>query len=1034
MLSSIGLLFAFQQAIAPTTPATGDTVGYWQQEARYRIVARLDESREVLVATGELTYINNSPDTLREIYVHQHLNAFRPHSAWSSTDTREGRVRFQNLEDPDFAYERFTARPRVRAAGATAAQAVAVQVEYPGSPDSTVARFTLPRPLLPGDSIIVEFAWEARPSTLPRRQGRRGRHYDFAQWYPRVAVYDRLGWRPNPLVPAGEFYGEFGTFDVTLLVPADQVIGATGVPVEGDPGWQGALRWGAVHRQSTTYDDVPPAPPADVPAGHKRVRFLARDVHHFGWSTSPEYRYEGAAWVRPGAGPSVRFPVWDTIAVHVLYQPGDEATWGNGAVAQRTALALQWLESILGPYAYPQITALHRIEGGGTEFPMLMMNGSPSQGLILHELGHVFVHGILANNEWASGWIDEGFSSYQTAWAQGGTAQDRPLPNAPEYGRPDGYRGRAVLPTPLEASEMAQYQLQLTGAAEPIGTISHEFGEFSIYNQMIYTRASTMFGQLRDVLGDERFREMLQGLYRRWALKHIDELAIRREAERVYGSDLGWFFDQWVHRTGVVDYALDRVETERTGDGWVTTARVDRTGDYLHPMPVGVRTSDGWTIVRAEAQPDEQTVEIRTAAEPLEVRLDPHRTTDDWDRRNNAPPPGFWASLLGRSQRKPRNVFDWPFLQQVDRDRQLARWFPLVWRDGAGGVAVGLRTRSSYQGWVDRYEDVVAVSFGGDGRVDVDWVPGERVHLSFAGENPRVGRRVLEGLSYRAAWMDGIQLTSVAWEWDRSRYVFAPSTRTTIEVGALMAFADDSPILPLEWEHESVAEAHLSLAMRTPGDSPFAAAVRLAGGARFEGLGETIEDVPTLGYPRLELEASHLRMQLAGRAATFVRVYGGFADRAPRQRRIFLSSADPVSTFGNHWWRPRDGLLKEESLNFVPLGGGGLRGYQPLLAAERLASMNIEQAFRVARFGPGSGLGLWISAFADGGYVDSRASGSGDWLADAGVGLSVRGRLYDRDITIRADFPVYVEQPGLAGAGEDERVAFRWGFSFSDFW
>ncbi|MCH8145662.1 MAG: hypothetical protein IIA55_13175 [Gemmatimonadetes bacterium] len=82
--------------------------------------------------------------------------------------------------------------------------------------------------------------WQARPSTLPRRQGRRGRRYDFAQWYPRVVVYDRGGWQDHPLYPAGEFYGEFATYDVTFDVAEDQVVGSTGVPVEGDPGWERA--------------------------------------------------------------------------------------------------------------------------------------------------------------------------------------------------------------------------------------------------------------------------------------------------------------------------------------------------------------------------------------------------------------------------------------------------------------------------------------------------------------------------------------------------------------------------------------------------------------------------------------------------------------------------------------------------------------------------------------------------------------------------------------------------------------------------
>ena len=341
---------------SPTTPPSRDTVGYWQQRVRYEIEAALDERRGTIGARASLVYVNNSPDTLREMYFHQYLNAFRPGSKWSAADEREGRVRFQHLRDPDYGYERFTATPTF--------DGTPVAPSYPGGSDSTVVRFALPRPLAPGDSLRADFAWEARPSTVPRRQGRRGRSFDLAQWYPKVAVYDRGGWEPNALVPAGELYGEFGDYDVTLVVPEDQVLGATGVPVQGDPGWQRALRWGRVQPTDASYGAPAASPPPAAP-GMKRVRFVARDVHHFAWSASPDYRYEGGVYVRPAGAAAQRFPTWDSVAIHVLYRPGDEREWGGGRAVERTARALRWLESVYGKYGYPQITNLHRIESGG---------------------------------------------------------------------------------------------------------------------------------------------------------------------------------------------------------------------------------------------------------------------------------------------------------------------------------------------------------------------------------------------------------------------------------------------------------------------------------------------------------------------------------------------------------------------------------------------------------------------------------------------------------------------------------------------
>ncbi|MCU0619593.1 MAG: hypothetical protein MUF40_06810, partial [Gemmatimonadaceae bacterium] len=141
----------------------------WQNRADYTIDARLDDTSGVLSATAILAYTNASPDTLRELWVHQHLNAFRPGSIWSQVDEREGRTRFQKLADPDYAYERFTAAPQV--------EGVPVRVEYPGAPDSTVAKLVLARPIAPGARVTVRFAWDARNATVPRRQGRKGRHH-----------------------------------------------------------------------------------------------------------------------------------------------------------------------------------------------------------------------------------------------------------------------------------------------------------------------------------------------------------------------------------------------------------------------------------------------------------------------------------------------------------------------------------------------------------------------------------------------------------------------------------------------------------------------------------------------------------------------------------------------------------------------------------------------------------------------------------------------------------------------------------------
>src|SRR5437870_8505326 len=144
----------------------GDTTGYWQQQVAYQIAAALDEPSAVLTGHVRIAYVNRSPDTLRDFFVHQYLNAFRPGSRWAAADSAEGRVRFQHLAEPNYAFERIT--------GATV-MGQAIAPDYPYVPDSTVAHWTLPRPLAPGGSMTVEI--ERRPPATigPRRQGRAGR-------------------------------------------------------------------------------------------------------------------------------------------------------------------------------------------------------------------------------------------------------------------------------------------------------------------------------------------------------------------------------------------------------------------------------------------------------------------------------------------------------------------------------------------------------------------------------------------------------------------------------------------------------------------------------------------------------------------------------------------------------------------------------------------------------------------------------------------------------------------------------------------
>jgi hypothetical protein len=589
----VSLLATLLVPASAPAPAVLDSVAF-RQGVEYRIEARLDESTDVLSGRARLRYINNAPDPIDTLYFNQHLNAFRPNSAWARRELQFGNRRFQDLGPDEHAFERLRL---VEIDGR------AVQPVYPGAPDSTVVAIPLPVPLASGATVDVRMDWDARLSTTPRRQARRGRHYDWAHWYPRIAVYDRNGWNVQELLPQGEFWGEFASYDVTLDLVDDQVVGATGVPVEGDPGWARVRAAGEIHERRDAYPATDAvelglldARPVD---GRRRIRWRAEDVIHFAWSADPDFVYEGG--------------LWRDIPVHVLYQRGAAAEWGNGVALERTFRAMEWTDSIFGRYAYPQITNLHRIESGGTEFPMLIMDGSASEGLIVHEIVHQYAHAILANNEWRDGWLDEGLTSFLTSW----------------YWEAQGQQNV------FDRSMQTMRERERRGLTEPIAQPGADFQDFQMYQAMTYTRASLVFRMLRELVGEETMVRILNHYYEHNKLSHVDEQDLRRSVNAVTGQDYDWFFDQWLHTTATLDYGITDARTQRLRDGrWRTRVEVVRSGEAW--MPVELQVADA--VVTLDSRERRQVAEVVTRERPREAVLDPRGVLLDLDPSNNRRP------------------------------------------------------------------------------------------------------------------------------------------------------------------------------------------------------------------------------------------------------------------------------------------------------------------------------------------------------------------------------------------------------------
>ena len=346
---------------------------------------------------------------------------------------------------------------------------------------------------------------------------------------PRSSCTTGCGWEEHPLMPAGEFYGEFGPVHGrsrscprtrSWAPPASRSAAtrAGSAPIARPAG-----------RSSTSATTTararrrPTRAPAPAP-GRKRIRWYAERVHHFAMSLNPEYRYEGGHF--------------GDVAVHVLYQPGDDTTWGGGVAVKRTQTALAWLDQLYGPFGWPQITNVHRIEGGGTEFPMMIHDGSADQGLIVHELGHNYTMGLLANNEWREGWLDEGFTSFQTSWFW------------ETMGKPQTYardRGRGARSSTSTTTRSRRASRRRRTATSPPTTSRSTPGASCSSTSSARSWATTTMHRI------------LRTFYERWKYHHVDEAAFRAVAEEVSKRDLSTFFAQWLHTTELYDYAVGRV-------------------------------------------------------------------------------------------------------------------------------------------------------------------------------------------------------------------------------------------------------------------------------------------------------------------------------------------------------------------------------------------------------------------------------------------------------------------------------------------
>jgi hypothetical protein len=586
---------------------------YWQQRADYRISATLDTARQLLRGRETIHYVNHSPDALPYLWLYVEQNICQRNSI---TNT---------LNQPPLAFADISFDFSCGANGYTDGMVIdsarvggveARRVVY-----GTTMRIDLARPLLAGASVDLDFAWHFTvPEQGVGRMGRDGPLYEIAQWYPRMAVYDDVrGWNHEPYIGAGEFYLEYGDFDVSLTVPASYIVAATGELRNPEQVLTAAQRARLV---AARHSDTAVAiitrteagnPSRTRPGAHPYTwHFTAANVRDVAWAAAPNWIWEASNV--------------DGIRIETLYRPAANQ-WANGEAHRMARGAIRYFSEQWFRYPYSHATT---VEGpvGGMEYPMLTFvpNGSSRQTThweLAHEFGHEWFPMIVGSNERLYPWMDEGFNTFID------------LHNAALYFAGTAY-GDTIESNPLHLAATHT----TSGEEQPLITNPTQVRDLMWVG---YQKPALMLQTLRfEVLGKDRFDAAFRDYIRTWAFRHPTPADFFRLMRDASGMELDWFWRDWVYTTARLDQAVDSVATDSTGHAVV---HLSNRGTMILPAELRLTFVDGttesvrlpvemWNLgphfsYRLMSTRGLQRVEL----DPRQVLPDLRRSNDVWARR-----------------------------------------------------------------------------------------------------------------------------------------------------------------------------------------------------------------------------------------------------------------------------------------------------------------------------------------------------------------------------------------------------------------
>jgi len=972
----------------------------WQQDVHYIIEVELEPQKKLLRGIETIVYTNNSPDTLNHLYFHLYPNAFNDTSLMAKEMSEN---RLELIQSPDNI-------------GYMKVMDIYVTSGYQFDRDQlitdyeitdTILKINLSQSLLPNQQLIIKMNFEVKIRAFNSAGGKGGyvgEHYVVSQWYPKICVYDEHRWNIMPYFWLGEFYGEFGKYEVTINTPFNYIIGATGEVIDGDPGWQvvqvdssfSDSQWNQKIDDIASYFNQP-----ENQTAKRSAAFYAENVHDFVWCASPNFVCEYGS-----AG---------DVPVFILYNSINRESW-SGDVLKISAESLHWLNAYIGKFPYPQLSILQGVGHSGMEYPMVGLIGIPTANSIFHEITHNYFYAAVANNEQLEGWLDEGLVTYITAMY----LNDDSTAAVSEI----SFLDKQYLPVTNEHVRLNYLYYYLYSDQEtPIAISGYKCKNQVHYSLNFYVKGAHFFNMLHYVVGDKMFQDILQHYYQKWSFKHVNEQRFQSVCEQIYGKDLDWFFNEWLYQTPNIDYAIGRIKKFQRPDGkWVTKANVKKLGNGIMPVEVALYTeNDSVFTKRIDGVNKTESVNFLTASRPQKLLLDPRDKILDQFRLNNS-----------SSSLKVILYPDYPNLYYQPRDQYLISVWPRFWYNDIDGFKFGTKF---FGGYLNRfYINRVFLWYGFKSQqFDLKW--------SLTHPCKWLGQNSWFNLVY--ARMEGRLCRNINIHFINRKYLFG------LPVNNLrLGFADyrlyDQNYINyqniVDWDDSKIGKFFIHYDYKSK---------RNLCNYRYE----------------LNFEAANKRW---GSDADFLKLYGNynikyifrtipftlylqtfagvsFLDDSlmPIQENYFLAEGNPLQRFNEFYLRSQNPLL--EKITYYFPGDGNLRGYtakspenQLPLAANNMLSFNVEFSYRkfdtlipiLGKYLLQQQASISCEFFFDIGLIDCEEIAT-KWLADAGFGFTMSKLRFHKERNLRFNFPIWLSHPNINnGLAEQDNFRFRWLISF----